>query len=529
MTDFEGAPLAEPSPVQRLPDALPSRNTIESPVDAYLHSVNDFFDRTDRLSRRPDASEELAEDTAQALAMRDFLAQPFINTDDRYFITDQRNWKRACEGHFSTQVAAAGLTMENLQERANTISPAANYEYHLAKLESYTTYLRDGTPPTNWPDAEDNLRSHRIANQVADTAQTLSLVATTRPEAFDTPEQAAAMRERYNIWAADTCGLLLHHRRFGMSLPLLNTLEGARAAAALDQLCMAMEEVSASEDDSEYRKLFGSIVRSLAPRYLETFLAVVPQHEAPLTPGATRTITESNGLILTERYAEQQEYTALLADGSPVQLPYVTYYSRSIFDYRQPTEHEILATQTSVPFEELDEVALHALSVAVKAASQQRLREETLPYYQRLVLKPGSDGTDLLHALHFRPDVHRRMHEYPDDHGMVTSETEPQVEPQRIRALGYVSSNWLVVPNRGDYVQMTTYLDPEPNFFGPGEDKANAFWIAGNPRLIYDAARRPQLMQRGKYATRRETPRWAIVPVNYYWADKAPLTPANPT
>ena len=432
--------------------------------------------------------------------------------------------------HYDAHLMALDTTMEALEDRASALTPGEVASYFMGKLEGYTTFLETGVRPANWPEMT-NLLGYDASHTVRATAETVRLLADPVSPALYanlSNENVVELASRHQAWLFRTCELLFSRQTVGLAIPLMNTyMREAGAAFLMDGLTDAMTSVRMVEDERSYRHLYAHAAQTLHEPLRRAFIERNEQLRAPLIPGAKRELQVAGDTTFAiDRFEENDPVTARLADGLPITLPYTHFGMRTLMGYDTPTEHEMRETQSAVDYTELDDAAKLAVEEAWRAADLHRTREETLPYYKRLVLKPAELEGGKLHTQLFRDGYHRRLDFYPDDHGFVTSNTEQQVGPE-VASAEPVLDTYLVVPYRDDYAQWTTYLDVEPNFFGPGEDRANAFWVSGEPRIVVDRTGSPKYMRSSDYTGRNDTARWVIMPVRYYWVTERRSVHAN--
>ena len=507
-----------PRPIEQLQDVMVhQRPLLDDPFNSYYATSLLFHDRIDQVKEAGTAgvSPELERDMVHVLALLDSLRGTVLSDNAATFETQR---EREMMVHYDETLEPHGLTMASLLEQAGKLRLAEIADYYMGKLESYTRFLQTGTQPTNWPEAQVQQRgllSHDIADKVRATAEITCLPLHFYPNLLG--NLAPGLAERYEAWLMRTCHALLAERRIGRAVPLINTvLNEEDGVTLLLELTDAMTLVRTAEDESNYRHLYSFIAGILREPLRSTFLEMNPRIAAPLVPGAKREIMDYGDKQMSiERYEENDPVTATLASGHTITLPYRHFAMRTLLNYSSPTEYELNETQTAVDYDALDTEAKRAIEKAWRAADLEEFSPDEPPRYQRLALKPSEAG-NTLHSVVLKPGYHRRMHRYPDDHGFVTSETEPNIEAT-VRAATPVLDTFLVVPNQDDYMYMATYLDTEPNIFGPGNHQANAFWIAGEPRLVVDKSGNPKNMRSSRYSqSGNDEPRWVIVPVRYY-------------
>lgn len=511
ITEAPSAPADRP--LSRMSDELDlgSTSVLEQPSDSYFIASNTVYDRVFAMADG-DSSPAMQADTVHYIALRDLLAPAVLQPQEA---SDASAENRERTIRFDQMVG--DVDFADLATQAAQLQPDDVIGYFVDKLESYTNYLATGEQPDNWPEAasQGGLTDFQISKSIRPLAETVQVALDSLGEQL---EDVEALTQRYQDWAQETTSLLLSEGRIGLAAPLITIMDEANTAVAMDKLQGAMTSLRESGDEADYRRVYSSVAHSLEGENLTTFIGQNQRLEAPEIPGAQREVADYGSYqVAVDKFDDQQPITVQLANGEQTQLPYANSIQRELSPFGEPTETEGWAVQHKVKYSDLDSVAKAAIEVAWEAAEGRLLRVETMPDYKRLVLKPGEEGEpSTLHTMTLRDGFRRTVDEYPDHHGYVSSVTESQIDRPVVSAQA-VSSGYMVVPDRGLYAPQTTYVDSEPNFFGPGAEHANAFWISGNPRRVVQT---PESIKFRKYEDAEEgepaEARWIIMPVTYY-------------
>ncbi len=485
-------------PIDQLNDIMLSKLSIlDRSSDAYYALSVALSDKI-TMQGAAGVGVELHDDMIHHLALREMLRPRVLGSETAARVADSES---EAASYYDDFLAPHGMSMASMQEHGSQLTSAEVVDYFLGRLESYTAFLETDRQPTNWPEAiaQGGLLGNQTSQTVQTTAELVRLCTLKLQEELG--EDAAGIVQRQQAWLQRTCRLLLSKQRVGLAIPLIDTATTEEETTVLSgQLAQAMDIVRSAEGERNYRRLYSFAARIFSEPHRTAFLAQNERVDAPPIYGAQREVLEHG--VLVERFEEGMPTHAKLANGEPVILPYSRFTQRILTEYGQPTESEMYELQTTVRYGELDDLAKRALAKAETVSLANSSREETLPDYRRLALKPGKGMNDTLHTVSFRDGFRRTLERYPDDHGFTTSETEPQID-NPVASLQAVMDSYIVLPYDGGYTSQTTIRDTDPNFFGPGEDKANAFWISGNPRIV--------IGQLGEQESQ-----WVIMPVRFY-------------
>lgn len=503
--------------VQRVP-------VTHSPVEAYA-SISSNVHEAVVQAAGGDTSPALQDEIVHHLALQRLLGPKLI---DQPTAALEAEHQATMAPRYEAGLARHGLSYTELEARAAQLEPTQVAEYLLGKLRSHTDYLATGTEPTNWPEAANpgDLTECLATGRVQITEELVRLsLDHLGPELGDA---LPGLVEGHTTWVNNTYNLLVENGYIGLAIPLIRAATTPeQASAMIDDLTVQMSVVR-DEDGQDYRDLYRFAVDTLPEPQRTEFREQTPHLPAEFINTATRKAEPNRhgGFDIVERFEEPSFQRALLADGSTIELPFMHYATHTIESYGG-VETDRFGVQRSVQRLELDRAATQAVETAWRAQMLDRLREETSPHYRRIAL----DENGLLHTVRLAEGANRPMSNRPYEPTVGRPEAEPLLD-QPILSAQFVATGYMVVPAHGT-LHPATYRDSEPNFFGPGEGRANAFWVAGDARDIVDPGGSFKYMDvnggRGGYAPRVEglaKPLWSIVPVVFYQVET--VAPGEP-
>ncbi|HET8670183.1 MAG TPA: hypothetical protein VFM05_05995 [Candidatus Saccharimonadales bacterium] len=409
---------------------------------------------------------------------------------------------------------ASGYSAEEVMSEADQIPPGQAIGYLLDKLESHTGYLRNGGDrPENWPvtaGPDSRLQAPDFANNVTIIAELVGRSLDLLHGSLGENEQA--LHDRLQSWVSDTGGMLLEHRQVGRAAALLNLCDAEHQQPLMDNLVDAMGQIREVESIDAYRQCYSFIVRTLDQNLRDQFAQRTERIGAPAIPGSHQElfIHGDGSFIMVDRYTREDPIIDVgLAGGGTIDLPFRIVEERILHNYGEVDEGGEVQISRNVRFRDLDELAVAAIDRAAEAARGENVPLETVPHYRCLVLRVDKEGGRSLHTLAFNDGAPRSLSLYP---GIEVVGRDAAFHAA-VTAAEHVSDGYLVLPTDGS--NYPPYTDAAPNLFGPGADRANAFWIAGDPRRVWHDLSDPQYMQWSADG-RSVVPRWVIIPVQFY-------------
>lgn len=311
--------------------------------------------------------------------------------------------------------------------------------------------------------------------------------------------------------------LLLDANKVGLAINFARLVHSPGVSELLtDRIVAKLREVRDTEGEDSYRDVYNYAVRTLNSSQQTRFLQQQPKETTPLIFGSQHEILHADrDPILYEQFEEGRLIQTALSDGTKASMPYIAYRNRTIFGYGSVSEREIYERQSGVDYNVLPEEARQAIETAIQVADKDLLRTETLPHYKRLAFWRDEEKGDLLYTVIFKDSADRLMTRYPDHHGFATSDKERKLD-YPVKSIAPVKDTYMVMPYSGSYMWYETFRDAEPNFFGPGEENANAFWIMGNARTVF--SKTDSRLTRDSHGM--QTSRFVIVPVRYYQVEE---------
>lgn len=401
---------------------------------------------------------------------------------------------------------------------AEGISADETWEHFFSEFADYHAYLSGEKPLPVDEQTSEVLR-------LQDPSHYISMVEALWVSAlytdFGIEEMSARARDigersdRVEEQLVKTVDLLFEANKIGLAVKFGSLLvQREKATPFVERLVSKLQELRTVEGDDSYRRVYNFVTGTLRKQQVDQFLALLPKETTPLIFGSTHEVlrADTDDPILVERFEEGELMWATLSDGGRIPMPNIYYRHRTILGYGTTTETELYEAQTGVDFDVLPEDAKAAVEKAIEVADGDLAKSETLPYYKRLAFWRDEERGDLLYTVVFRNGDDRIMTRYPDHHGFVTSDEERKLDLP-VRTAQPVMDTYMVMPYDGSYMWDQTFSDTDPNFFGPGKDQANAFWIMGNARTVYSKTD-PRLSVPTSYGGSRA--RFVIVPVRYY-------------
>jgi hypothetical protein len=494
-------------PIDTLNDALVnSYLPLDRPDNAYYVAHNQVHDALRQAVHTGELTPALRSEVTNYLALSSVLGgrifEPAKNAVD---IIETANV-------VNTYGERLGIDAEEVMGEADQIPPDQAVGYLLGKLESHTEYLRNGGDrPENWPEtesADSRLYAPGFASQVTHTAElaarSLDLLGGTLGE------NESALRARLQDWVSDTGSMLLEHRQVGRAAALLNLADAEHQRPLMDNLVDAMGQVREAEGTDAYRQCYSFTAHTLDQGLRDQFAQRAERIGAPAIPGARQELLIDNdgSFIMVDSYETERPVTDVeLAGGGTIDLPFAMPVNRILRNYGETNETEEVRVARGVSFNDLDETAVAAIDRATEAAG-----DEPMPHYRRLALRTDQEGHASLHTMVFDDGMPRPLTMYPETDAAKPAGMDTNLHAA-VASAEHVSDGYLVV--RADCSVHPPYTDAEPNLFGPGADRANAFWIAGEPRQVWHDLSDPRYMQWSEDG-RDIVPRWVVMPVQFY-------------
>lgn len=381
-------------------------------------------------------------------------------------------------------------------------------DHYLQKLETWQRELL-GTV--------DSRQHDHHPDEMLELADILGIASIVLPE---TDEKRQATLHRYNQVTAKLSQTLIEHDKVGYGVVFGDLNQDSRSATAfVSSIVTGLQRLRQQEGDDAYRSVYNYTTSRLHEPKLSMFLELLPKEPTPRIYGARAQIIEGrDSRNLYETFEEGQLLWAKLSGGGTLPLPNIEYRSRTILDYSTNREHEMYETQHAVEYDDLTDDEKIAIQIAIHVDDNDLLRTETLPEYKRVALWRRESGNEFYTVVH-RDGLGRLMNKYPDHHGFVTSDNQRQLD-YPVQQMETVSDGFMAVRYNGDYMLRSTFRDAEPNFFGPKDKFANAFWISGNPRRVWsDRYKHLMVEQHSDFDEDRVRPilqsRFTIVPVRF--------------
>lgn len=502
------------------PNRLPISDLHDALINQSLHKSSDYFygaevalqDRLIAVGDQGSASSDEIDDIIKNWALRNLLKQELkISESDA----------RLCE-FAQGLLAQTNIDLETLSGGINKANSTEVMRHFVTDCIDWMNYLTTG-----WLAPRFNGRvpkKYRPGNidELLKTAATTRYGLMLTLGYFDSPTQ----EERYKF-SADKRALLdrldetlskfsyglIANDKLGLAIAFGNLVGWQHEANWDDEFAshLAYELIALREreGDENYHQIYSYAMRTLTPIKSHLLRQILPKERRPLIFGSLivriSSATEEMPYII-ESFEDNEILRARLTTGEETLLPTINYRLRTLLNHGRPEERAIYETSTSVKFENLPIEAQEALYVAASVEENRLMRTETLPHYKRLALWPEGDSQHL-YTVAFRDGYGRIISPVPDHHGLATSETERQLA-WPVKSATRVRDGYIAVPYTEGY---QTILDSHPNFFGPGETEANAFWIMGNSRAVY-SEESPWLMRQTSYG---QLPRFAIMPVRF--------------
>lgn len=426
-------------------------------------------------------------------------------------------------GSVQSKLAGKNIDVDILGtvQSAQEITRQETWEYFLGELSDYRSYLA-GEKALPIDQETGKSVKPKDAGHYVQIAEALFVIASYGNVSTFSDEPVTAMQTAQKIKqdvesveqeVQKMTSLLLAANKIGLAINFTRIISDLSLSEPLtDQIVAKLREVRQVEGEDSYRHVYNYAVRTLSKRQQERFLQQLPKEITPLIFGSQHEILHANtDPILSERFEEGELVWTTLSDGTKIPMPYIDYRNRTILGYGSVRESEIYETQSGVDYNDLPNEAKLAVETAILIADQELLKTETLPYYKRLAFWHNAEKGDLLYTVIFRDGAGRIMTRYPDHHGFVTSDKERKLD-YPVKSAIPIKDTYMVMPYGGSYMWDQTFRDAEPNFFGPGEDKANAFWIMGDARTVF--SKTDTRLTRDSHGM--PMPRFVIVPVRYY-------------
>jgi hypothetical protein len=516
MITHESGYKADKPPVEEMWDVLiHSRSAIDDPSEAYyfaglqgMEIAGDFVD-----DKRPVTAQSLG-DLRHWVALENQLGASLVAQGK----VNPRELDRRSDyfGNVQTKLTEKGTDVDILGtvQSAQELTREETWEHFLGELSDYRASLA-GEKAIPVDEETGEPVKLKDAGHYVNVAEALWVGAWNDTNAD--PMQKVQRGEKLEQEVEKMTSLLLGANKVGLAINFAKIILDPSVSEPLtDKIVAKLREVREVEGEDSYRHVYNYATRTLNKGQKTRFLQQQPKETTPLIFGSQHEVLHADtDPILSERFEEGNLVWTTLSDGSRIPMPYLDYRNRTILGYGSVSESEIYESQSGVDYNDLPDDAKQAIETAIQVADQDLLKTETLPHYKRLAFWRDEEKGDLLYTVIFRDGAGRIMTRYPDHHGFVTSDKERKLD-YPVKSAVPVKDTYMVMPYSGSYMWDETFRDTEPNFFGPGEDKANAFWIMGNARTVF--SKTDERLTRDSHGM--PTSRFVIVPVRFYQVEE---------